>query len=192
LKSEKETLMRKTLFALTRVSASCLIAVAVALSANSVAAHADTFSFTPDNGPTYNFSLDPSQINFTHFDPDFGANYFPVTVGSQTDAEVIFYIPTVLEGYNDGPLDFGLNVQDPKDGFNLYFGPQLFSGSVYNPTFIPGTYTLEISEDRSYSATLVIDEPSTVTPEPSTFALLGTGILGMAGAMGRKLSILKT
>jgi hypothetical protein len=134
--------MRKTLFALTRVSASCLIAVAVALSANPVAAHADTFSFTPDNGPTYNFSLDPSQINFTHFDPDFGANYFPVTVGSQTDAEVIFYIPTVLEGYNDGPLDFGLNVQDPKDGFNLYFGPQLFSGSVYNPTFIPGTYTL--------------------------------------------------
>jgi hypothetical protein len=184
--------MRKTLFTLGCFSASCLIAVAIVLSANPVTAHADTFSFTPDNGTTYNFSLDPSQINFTHFDPGAGVNYSPVTVGSQTDAEVIFYIPSVLEGEGDGPIDFGINVQDPKDGFNLYFGPQLFSGSVYAPTFIPGTYTLEISQDRSYSATLVIDGPSTVTPEPSTFALLGTGILGMAGAMQRKLRILRT
>jgi hypothetical protein len=185
--------MSKTLFAFTRLSASYLITVAIVLSANLAAAHADTFSFTPDNGATYNFSLDPSQINFTHFDSGFGVNYFPVTVGSQTDAEVIFYIPTVVEGYNDGPLDFGLNVQDPKDGYNLYFGPQLFTGSVYDPTFIPGTYTLEISQDRSYSATLIIDgPPSTVTPEPSTFALLGTGVLGMAAATGRKLRIRKT
>jgi PEP-CTERM motif len=184
--------MRKTLFAFMRLSASYLITVAIVLSANLAAAHADTFSFTPDNGATYNFSLDPSQINFTNFDPNAGVPYSPVTVGAQTDAEVIFYIPSVLEGEGNGPIDFGIDVQYPGEGFNLYFGPQLFSGSVYNPTFIPGSYTLEISQDRSYSATLIIDgPPSTVTPEPSTFTLLGTGILGMA-AMHRKLRILKT
>jgi hypothetical protein len=183
---EGKPLMRKILFALTRFYALCL--ALTVCSANPVVAHADTFSFTPENGPTYNFSLDPSQINFTHFDPNAGVSYSPITVGSQTDSQVIFYIPSVLIGDGDGSIDFGINVI-PPDGFNLYFGPQLFTGSVYDPTFIPGTYTLEISMDRSSTATLVIDGPSTITPEPSTFALLGTGILGMAGAIGRKLRI---
>jgi PEP-CTERM motif len=44
---------------------------------------------------------------------------------------------------------------------------------------------------ESGSLTLIssVDPPSAVTPEPSTFALVGTGLLSLAGAARRKFSI---
>jgi len=61
----------------------------------------------------------------------------------------------------------------------------LFTGSVTDPTFKTGTFTLMNQADPETAAddaTLTI-----LTPEPRTLALLGLGLLCLAGSMRRKL-----
>jgi hypothetical protein len=79
--------------------------------------------------------------------------------------------------------------------FNPIFGPpsapgaytkifaseDLFTGSLSSPTFIPGTFDAQymaVVGFPSFPGTITIEPISTTTPEPSTFALVATGILG--------------
>ena len=54
----------------------------------------------------------------------------------------------------------------------------LFTGSDTMPVFNTGTYT----------NLTITDIPSSITPEPSSFALLGTGMLGVAGVMRKRFA----
>ena len=67
-----------------------------------------------------------------------------------------------------------------------YEGTVLFTGTLSNPTFKTGTFTLQSDgdpDDPADDATVTI-----YTPEPGTLALFGIGLLFLAGAVRRKLT----
>ena len=87
---------------------------------------------------------------------------------------------------NGGGLN--LNVSD-QDGTGLPYGPQLFSGTDANPTFLLNTFQLSNSSDLTTNDyTLTITQVG-ATPEPSSLAMLGTGALAVCGAMRRRLTV---
>lgn len=72
-----------------------------------------------------------------------------------------------------------------------YFGTQLFSGTTTNPTFISGVYSLSsMAAGDIPDSTLTISGPTgtAVTPEPSSFILLGTGAIGAFAAFRRRIT----
>jgi len=172
-------------------------------------AHADiyTVSFSgaginegPDPTPySDTFSFD-SSIHLSH--P--GDNQFI----APCDAPDCFSTPELP---NDGVLtrDFVRNegiINYYGDLFGteeiLYFssnsdftGPALspFTGSIDNPTILTGTFYAGVTFPyESYqargTATIVDDTLSaSAVPEPSTFALLGTGAFGLLGTLRRRL-----
>jgi hypothetical protein len=126
-------------------------------------------------------------------------NQSPITVGST----VTFTSPNLHSGdtlvfdlYNTSfPGDvFSSNPGTSTDGdSHAYFSS--FSGTIGAFGTINGTYVgmedLPASQsdwDYNDDTFVVTSVPAAPTPEPSTFALLGTGLLGAAGALRRKFA----
>jgi len=86
--------------------------------------------------------------------------------------------------------DFDFYTNSEGGGFDLYtpsgtvkinaFGDQLFTGFVFFPTFLTGTYSLvdygKFSGGQSGSLTIA---PVSKAPEPSTVVFLASGLLGL-------------
>lgn len=164
-------------------------------------AHADTIDdfLLTGGGHTISYSL-PASITI----PDSPSIEFAYAYATATIDGVPGY--SLLGGYDAiaSPIgDLQLFVPQAISGYStiLFQGPFFMttelvpSDDPFNPfsivaTFTPGTYSLigngysspsEIGPDVPYTLTIAPQTATAVTPEPSTLALLATGILGLVG-----------
>jgi hypothetical protein len=171
--------------------------VALALMAASVA-HADVFTLT-SGGTTISFTL-PGTPTVSGSEPDNGGFYLnSVAVdvnGTTSNKELAFYLA--------GAGTFGgLSIEDANqgadfdDGTGLLIdqsGSQLFSGTITSPTFLLGSFALTNLVPNSFSpaftgnfsVSITSSAPPAITPEPSSVALLTTGLVGVAGMLKRR------
>ena len=142
-----------------------------------LAAHAstlDNFTLTSNsNGSVITFQLpatpNPTMVQYEEFEFE--------DVNTSAGLETIRFFDA-----QDGG---GLSLDDT----GLPYGPQLFTGTDANPTFLLNTFQLSNNSDLSTSDyTLSITQVS-ATPEPSSLLMLGTGALVLSGAVRRKLSV---
>jgi hypothetical protein len=159
-------------------------------------AHADTFSFTSTDG-TLDVTGTISGLPLFTEPINGGAIYqTPITNNGTTFGSYVGFFNPVLSAAADlPPLDFTFYVQSI---FYEYGGAQLYTGPPADPNLVPGIYDLTgyvpvlngqgfvTGYTVSGGGTLIIEAPS-VTPEPSPFILLGSGILSLAAIVRGRL-----
>jgi hypothetical protein len=161
---------------------SCLLAVAAVCATSSLAAHADTF----------NFAVSGSANGYS------GTGVLETTMTSPGEYLITGITGTGVTGLiapggfngNDNLL-FPMNAQTlAAHGFSFTAvnGPDHFNVNIFSNG--AGFITFFRDEDNfteNTPATFDVTPAPSAVPEPSTLLLLGTGIIGAAGSLRRKV-----
>lgn len=168
-----------------------LVAAAVVLSAASFSARASSLSyvftgtangqsitldFTAPSGP-YTPSISGSQVSFT-------------SEADNIDIEGTYVAntPDTYSGYVSGPDISVISA----DGVQYFFNGDLFSCAAAGCSLNTGTFSMNVADMNAEFHGTGIDFTSgslavAPTPEPSSIALLATGLLGGAGFIRRRV-----
>ena len=150
-----------------------ILSVAIFFLAVSTVSRASTLKFTFSGLENGTFFL-PSTPTPTFVFPGEYAEFDNVPVANST-----FGSPLNFLFYTTGD---GGGFSDSADGVG-YFGAQTFAGSEFGPIFAPGVFVLSSAGNGGPpDETLTI----TATPEPSSFALMFTGLAAGATALRRR------
>lgn len=165
-----------------------LAIVAAVVGMSALSAHADTLQFSfvgNDFGVTRTILFQaPSDPIPDSANPTWGFSIKGVTATidgvALTNRTLNFFI---------GSVGGGFSVAGASDGA-LVFGPQLFTGSTAMPLLQTGTFFAPFAyvdlDTVPFTGVLTVTKLTSVTPEPSSIALLGTGVLGVAGAFRKR------
>lgn len=140
----------------------------------SVAAHAATMTYTvvftpvgPGSGGSGTFSVDTTTGELTA--ADFIVAGFEFTLADALGTPTYGSSGLFYDGFTLGAAPTGLATGDTR------------TTDVPGPDYLLVTGTNDILEEGSLSIT------AATVPEPSSFTLLGTGVLGTAGMLRRRL-----
>jgi hypothetical protein len=137
-------------------------------------AHAnDLFSVTGD-GHTISFNLPATPTVLNPMSYDFSIDTTVTDNGVTAPDMLVFYTGPDGGAFTD--TFFGLS----------FVSPQLYTGSTSAPTFILGTFA---GTDGIPGSPNDVSIAITASPEPSSIALLCTGLLGVAGVARRRFKI---
>ena len=148
-------------------------------------AHADMFTLT-SGADTISFSAPASPIpSTTDTVNQFSLDNVTFDVdGVPSMGDIYFYTSAVGGGLEvvDGIFMLPLVSQT---------GPQVFTGAVTAPTFLPGNFSLQAYGDGSvfdgnFSLTILPD--MTATPEPASLLLVGSGLLSITSVIRRRFT----
>jgi uncharacterized protein YdeI (BOF family) len=157
-----------------------LLAAAVMLSLATVGAKADIVQFsvaTGSNTITFDVPENPTSVTVVAADNFFEINdvaiSFNGTVVKNPSTDTIEFSPATANGNVE-------KIADLNSFFNVTLGNILttgpyFTGSLSDPTFVPGFYGIT-------GSSVTITDISAAVPEPSTWAMMILGFLGL-GAM---------
>lgn len=120
-----------------------------------------------------------------------------VSVAAQSGYTGEDYGVTALSFHDLGPLSFnaGQNIGTGRDTIGLVISSYtdteiVFTlGSTYADYYYPiGMFQIQNGDPYDVEVNGVISAANTVTPEPSSIALLGTGMLGIAGVLRKRFA----